>query len=203
VDSTEKDVLSSRPPSRTRPVLDVAPALIFLLSHRKLSKWAVAPQGLFRGLSIDTLFRWRVGSGKFILLKKQPCLFMSQMYRRYFNGCDGAGADCELPLTRNAYACSTEIQRLSIGTNANCPTAFRNPDDTFVQVACQANNVSLYQWYPEWPFIHVRLGKPCHYFLWLTRLVWLLGLHTIILNETICTLIVEYQCLFPLNFYFG
>ncbi|PPR00151.1 hypothetical protein CVT24_005052 [Panaeolus cyanescens] len=40
----------------------------------------------------------------------------------YFNGCDGAGADC---------------------TNANCPTAFRNPDDTFVQVACQSDNVNL------------------------------------------------------------
>ncbi|KAK7461292.1 hypothetical protein VKT23_008471 [Stygiomarasmius scandens] len=40
----------------------------------------------------------------------------------YFNGCDGAGADC---------------------TNGNCPTAFHNPDDTFVQVACQANNVNL------------------------------------------------------------
>ncbi|KAI0073021.1 hypothetical protein K474DRAFT_1667119 [Panus rudis PR-1116 ss-1] len=40
----------------------------------------------------------------------------------YFNGCDGAGADC---------------------TNANCPTAFHNPDDTFVQVACQSNDVNL------------------------------------------------------------
>ncbi|KDR69862.1 hypothetical protein GALMADRAFT_912690 [Galerina marginata CBS 339.88] len=40
----------------------------------------------------------------------------------YFNGCNGAGADC---------------------TNANCPTAFRNPGDTHVQVACQANNVNL------------------------------------------------------------
>ncbi|KAI0321558.1 glycopeptide [Amylostereum chailletii] len=40
----------------------------------------------------------------------------------YYNGCDGAGADC---------------------TNANCPTAFRSPGDTFVQVACQANNVNL------------------------------------------------------------
>ncbi|KAK7687749.1 hypothetical protein QCA50_008967 [Cerrena zonata] len=40
----------------------------------------------------------------------------------YFNGCDGAGADC---------------------TNPNCPTAFHNPDDTFVQVACQTNDVNL------------------------------------------------------------
>ncbi|KAJ3993582.1 hypothetical protein F5050DRAFT_1577294, partial [Lentinula boryana] len=40
----------------------------------------------------------------------------------YFNGCNGAGADC---------------------TNANCPTAFHQPDDTHVQVACQANNVDL------------------------------------------------------------
>ncbi|KAJ3744883.1 glycopeptide [Lentinula detonsa] len=40
----------------------------------------------------------------------------------YFNGCNGAGADC---------------------TNANCPTAFHQPDDTRVQVACQANNVNL------------------------------------------------------------
>ncbi|KAI0321566.1 glycopeptide [Amylostereum chailletii] len=40
----------------------------------------------------------------------------------YYNGCEGAGADC---------------------TNADCSTAFRNPDDTFVQVACQNNNVNL------------------------------------------------------------
>ncbi|KXN92803.1 hypothetical protein AN958_05115 [Leucoagaricus sp. SymC.cos] len=40
----------------------------------------------------------------------------------YFNGCDGAGTDC---------------------TNANCPMAFRQPDDTFAQVACQANDVNL------------------------------------------------------------
>ncbi|GJE97611.1 glycopeptide [Phanerochaete sordida] len=40
----------------------------------------------------------------------------------YYNGCDGAGADC---------------------TNANCPTAFRQPGDTGVQVACQVDNVNL------------------------------------------------------------
>ncbi|KAI0027321.1 glycopeptide [Vararia minispora EC-137] len=40
----------------------------------------------------------------------------------YYNGCDGAGADC---------------------TNANCGTAFHQPSDTFVQVACQANDVNL------------------------------------------------------------
>ncbi|THU98808.1 Glp-like protein [Dendrothele bispora CBS 962.96] len=40
----------------------------------------------------------------------------------YFNGCDGAGADC---------------------TNPNCPTAFFNPDQTDRQVACQADNVNL------------------------------------------------------------
>ncbi|KAF8624951.1 hypothetical protein AX15_005628 [Amanita polypyramis BW_CC] len=40
----------------------------------------------------------------------------------YYNGCDGAGADC---------------------TNPNCPTAFFQPDDTHVQVACQVNNVNL------------------------------------------------------------
>ncbi|TBU24836.1 hypothetical protein BD311DRAFT_765865 [Dichomitus squalens] len=40
----------------------------------------------------------------------------------YFGGCDGAGADC---------------------TSADCSTAFHNPDDTWVQVACQINNVNL------------------------------------------------------------
>lgn len=40
----------------------------------------------------------------------------------YFNGCDGAGTDC---------------------TNPDCPMAFRQPDDTFAQVACQANDVGL------------------------------------------------------------
>ncbi|PFH47378.1 hypothetical protein AMATHDRAFT_6819 [Amanita thiersii Skay4041] len=40
----------------------------------------------------------------------------------YFNGCDGQGADCK---------------------DANCPTAFRKPDDTHVQVACQKNDVNL------------------------------------------------------------
>ncbi|KAL5484801.1 hypothetical protein ACEPAI_7443 [Sanghuangporus weigelae] len=41
---------------------------------------------------------------------------------RYENGCDGTGTDC---------------------TDASCPLAFRNPDDTFAQVACQANDVNL------------------------------------------------------------
>ncbi|GJE97609.1 hypothetical protein PsYK624_138300 [Phanerochaete sordida] len=40
----------------------------------------------------------------------------------YYGGCDGAGADCK---------------------DANCPTAFRKPDDTHVQVACQSNDVNL------------------------------------------------------------
>lgn len=29
------------------------------------------------------------------------------------------------------------------GNNANCNTAFHSPTDTFVQVACQTNNVSF------------------------------------------------------------
>ncbi|KAJ6537209.1 glycopeptide [Mycena vulgaris] len=40
----------------------------------------------------------------------------------YFNGCDRAGADC---------------------TNGNCNTAFHVSTDTFVQVACQTDNVNL------------------------------------------------------------
>ncbi|PIL32322.1 hypothetical protein GSI_05568 [Ganoderma sinense ZZ0214-1] len=40
----------------------------------------------------------------------------------YFNGCDGAGADC---------------------TSADCSTAFHQPNDTFVQVACTVDNVDL------------------------------------------------------------
>ncbi|KAF9652141.1 glycopeptide [Thelephora ganbajun] len=40
----------------------------------------------------------------------------------YHNGCDGAGATCN---------------------NANCPTAFHESTDTWVQVACQANDVNL------------------------------------------------------------
>ncbi|KAF8877001.1 glycopeptide [Mucidula mucida] len=40
----------------------------------------------------------------------------------YYNGCDGAGADCN---------------------NVNCATAFHTPTDTWVQVACQTNDVDL------------------------------------------------------------
>ncbi|KAF9465154.1 glycopeptide [Collybia nuda] len=40
----------------------------------------------------------------------------------YFNGCDGAGHTCD---------------------NASCNTAFHNPGDTGVQVACQTNDVNL------------------------------------------------------------
>ncbi|KAF7292100.1 Glycopeptide [Mycena indigotica] len=40
----------------------------------------------------------------------------------YYRGCDGAGANCNGP---------------------NCPTAFRVPSDTHVQVACQSNDVNL------------------------------------------------------------
>ncbi|KAJ3765133.1 hypothetical protein EV361DRAFT_73718 [Lentinula raphanica] len=40
----------------------------------------------------------------------------------YYNGCDGAGADC---------------------TSASCSTAFHVSTDTGVQVACQVDNVNL------------------------------------------------------------
>ncbi|KAJ7291815.1 hypothetical protein C8J57DRAFT_1429886 [Mycena rebaudengoi] len=40
----------------------------------------------------------------------------------YFNGCEPAGANCD---------------------NPNCPTAFKVPSDTHVQVACQVNDVNL------------------------------------------------------------
>ncbi|KAJ7097399.1 glycopeptide [Mycena epipterygia] len=40
----------------------------------------------------------------------------------YFNGCDGAGADC---------------------TNSGCDTAFMNPSQTDRQVGCPASNVDL------------------------------------------------------------
>ncbi|KAF4621180.1 hypothetical protein D9613_001131 [Agrocybe pediades] len=40
----------------------------------------------------------------------------------YYNGCDGAGANCEGP---------------------SCSTAFKKPSDTHVQVACQKNDVNL------------------------------------------------------------
>ncbi|KZV76468.1 hypothetical protein PENSPDRAFT_646234 [Peniophora sp. CONT] len=63
----------------------------------------------------------------------------------YYNGCDGAGADC---------------------TGPNCNTAFHVPSDTFVQVACQANNV--------FGATRVKLtafaGQPRHHLLRLDRL---------------------------------
>ncbi|KAF7318531.1 hypothetical protein HMN09_00363100 [Mycena chlorophos] len=40
----------------------------------------------------------------------------------YYNGCEGAGADC---------------------SSADCPTAFHSSGDTTVQVACQDDNVDL------------------------------------------------------------
>ncbi|KAJ6616782.1 hypothetical protein B0H10DRAFT_2219122 [Mycena sp. CBHHK59/15] len=40
----------------------------------------------------------------------------------YYNGCNGAGADC---------------------TSSSCSTAFHSSGDTTVQVACQANDVDL------------------------------------------------------------
>ncbi|EIM83159.1 uncharacterized protein STEHIDRAFT_141346 [Stereum hirsutum FP-91666 SS1] len=40
----------------------------------------------------------------------------------YYNGCDGAGADC---------------------TYSGCPTAFHVSTDTFVQVGCSTDNVDL------------------------------------------------------------
>ncbi|VDB95498.1 unnamed protein product [Peniophora sp. CBMAI 1063] len=40
----------------------------------------------------------------------------------YFDGCDGAGADCN---------------------NGGCGTAFHQPSDTFVQVGCSASNGNL------------------------------------------------------------
>jgi len=40
----------------------------------------------------------------------------------FYDGCDGAGTDC---------------------TNANCPKAYRHPDDNFAVVGCSADNVDI------------------------------------------------------------
>ncbi|KZV69258.1 glycopeptide [Peniophora sp. CONT] len=51
-----------------------------------------------------------------------PHAFQTTSGFAYYSGCDGAGADC---------------------TSGSCSTAFFQPDDTHVQVGCQANNVNL------------------------------------------------------------
>ena len=56
---------------------------------------------------------------------------------RYFNGCDGAGADCE----SDAQHGLPERLTMDIGTSEDCNTAFHVPTDTGVQVACQADDV--------------------------------------------------------------
>ncbi|KAF9445929.1 hypothetical protein P691DRAFT_804997 [Macrolepiota fuliginosa MF-IS2] len=65
----------------------------------------------------------RPGSGSSADISLIPPLKFSQPAGfGYFGGCDGAGTNC---------------------ANAGCPNAFRKPDDTFSQVACQSNNVNL------------------------------------------------------------
>ncbi|KAJ7848804.1 glycopeptide [Mycena leptocephala] len=52
-----------------------------------------------------------------------PHNFVVPVAFRYFNGCDGEGAECCL--------------------QDSCPMAFRSPNDTWVQVSCQEKDVSL------------------------------------------------------------
>lgn len=58
-----------------------------------------------------------------------------------YDKCNGAGASCESfhHYFQTRLVCIND----KLGPDANCPNAFRNPDDTHVQVACQENDVSL------------------------------------------------------------
>lgn len=72
-------------------------------------------------------------SGEFALL-----IFASALtpLRRYYNGCDGTGATCKYNLQIVALCSSFQ------GASGTCDTAFFNPNDNQVQVACQTDNVS-------------------------------------------------------------
>ncbi|KAJ3843531.1 glycopeptide [Lentinula raphanica] len=58
----------------------------------------------------------------------------------YYNGCDGAGADCKEYLPNSEFSVEAQV---FLGTSASCSTAFHSDGDTSVQVACQTDNVNL------------------------------------------------------------
>ncbi|KAJ7262192.1 hypothetical protein B0H12DRAFT_1104707 [Mycena haematopus] len=60
-----------------------------------------------------------VGGGS-ISLNSAVYLILTRL--RFYGGCDGIGTTCN---------------------SQSCTTAFRHPDDTWVQIACQENNVNL------------------------------------------------------------
>ena len=80
-------------------------------------------------ISLIAPHSFSVATGKFPSLVADLTLTRLITGFGYYNGCDGAGADCSGP---------------------NCNTAFHQPDDTYVQVACQSNNVrSFPSFFPQ------------------------------------------------------
>jgi hypothetical protein len=62
----------------------------------------------------------------------------------YYDGCDGAGADCKFYFALDSEASVEDYVNLIFsGTDADCPTAFHESDQTYVQVGCTADNVSF------------------------------------------------------------
>ena len=57
------------------------------------------------------------------------------------------------------------LSRSVLGTNGNCDTAFHQPGDTHVQVACQVNNVRM----PVYYSVEIRFAD----ILCFSRLTWL------------------------------
>ena len=93
--------------------------------------------------SVTSGFGWVFAPSSSLILAK----WWVGTYASYFNGCDGAGADC---------------------TNQNCNTAFHQPNDTGVQVACQIDNVSDWSCAEDvdiCSLLSPPVGKPGHYLL--------------------------------------
>ena len=99
------------------------------------------------------------------------------LLHRYFDGCDGAGADCK-PLHTCHYRNSIIDKKL--GSCASCDSAFRTFDQTFEQVSCQSVDVcaklpisknarylTIDLGWPDYYLLLVRKG--CSYFLLLVR----------------------------------
>ena len=71
-------------------------------------------------------------------------IFSDAVAFEYVGGrtCQGQGASCMTPSFAFAYS-STDSKHAHSGSYADCKTAFKQPDDTCVQVGCSEDNVSV------------------------------------------------------------
>lgn len=137
MDSTERGALSLRQPSRIRPAPEVDLAPIFLSFPRKSecrdSQMIISETSIYsHAFSVTSGF----GYGVSCLLNETSHVDLNTLHVDILAG----AMEQERIVSTGSRLAQSQLTPF-LGTFSGCSTAFHQPGDTNVQVACQANDV--------------------------------------------------------------